>query len=427
MRTVDLLVLEASQVVTMASGPAGAARGKALMNDVGAIAEGAVAVHRGRILAVGKTNEIARLFRSTTRIFAHGKTVLPGLVDAHTHPAFARWRDEEFAMRCRGASYEDILEKGGGILASADALAATSEEDLVEALVQRFEHLLLLGTTTVEAKSGYGLTPEAESKSLRAIRRASRLVPITVVSTFLGAHAVPKAYERRRGDYVRLVTDVMIPAVAKARLAAFCDVFCERGAFTAAESERILRAGVLHALRPKVHADEFSDGGGAALAARVRAVSAEHLGATGPEGIRALAKAKVVPVLLPTTGVFLGLAKKPDARAMVEAGCAVALASDFNPGSSPTGSLALAAALGCSILGLTPEEATTAVTRNAAAAIGLEDRAGALLPGRPADLVLLDAPSHVHLSYRMGTNLVDTVIRRGEVVVRQGRRVPSAA
>jgi imidazolonepropionase len=413
--------------VTMASGAAGAARGASVMNDVGVITEGAIAVHKGRVLAVGKTNEIARLFRSTTRIFAHGKTVVPGLVDAHTHPAFARWRDEEFAMRCRGASYEEILAAGGGILASADAVAATSEDDLVEGLVKTFDSMLCLGTTTVEAKSGYGLSPAAETKSLRAIRRAARLVPITVVSTFLGAHAVPRGYERRRADYVRLVTDVMIPAVAKGRLATFCDVFCERGAFTAAESEKILRAGVLNGLRPKVHADEFSDGGGAALAARVRAVSAEHLGATGPEGIKALAKARVVPVLLPTTGLFLRLPKKPDARAMVEAGCAVALATDFNPGSSPTASLALAASLGCSMLGLTPEEALTAVTRNAAAAIGQDDRAGAMLPGRPADLVLLDAPSYVHLSYRLGTNLVDTVIRRGEVVVRQGRRVPSAA
>ena len=426
MRDVDLLVLNAAQVVTVDAGGPGPARGTQAMNDLGVIEHASVAVHRGRIVAAGPTNAITGAYRSRKRIFAEGCAVLPGFVDAHTHPAFARWRDDEFARRCRGASYEEILAAGGGILASADAMADLPEADLVARLRAVFDHALLHGTTVLEAKSGYGLTPATEVKSLRAIRAASRGWPITVVPTFLGAHAIPAAFARRRADYVRLVADVMIPLVAKRRLAVFCDVFCERGAFTVRESETILEAAAAVGLRAKVHADEFSDGGGARLAARVKAVSAEHLGATGPAGIRALAAAQVVPVLLPTTSLFLRLEKAPDARAMIEAGCAVALASDFNPGSSPTLNLALPAALGCLTLRMTPEEVVTAITRNAAAAVGREDRFGRIARGRRADLVILDAPSYVHLPYRMGTNLVRTVIRGGQVVVEGGRRVEAS-
>jgi len=421
-RDVDLLILQAAQVVTVDAGGPGPARGRAAMNDLGVLEDASVAVHRGRIVAVGPTNEITRDYRAKRRLFAGGRVVLPGFVDAHTHPAFARWRDDEFGRRCRGASYEEILAAGGGILASAQAMADLPEKALVEHLRRVYDHALLHGTTVLEAKSGYGLTPATEVKSLRAIRTAARGWPITVVPTFLGAHALPAEFRRRRADYVHLVTDVMIPLVARRKLAVFCDVFCERGAFTLRESEAILAAGAAHGLRGKIHADEFSDGGGARLAARVKAVSAEHLGATGPVGIRALAKAGVVPVLLPTTSVFLGLEAKPDARAMIEAGCAVALATDFNPGSSPTANLSLSAALGCTMLGMTPEEVVTAITRNAAAAVGREDRFGCIAKGRRADLVILDAPSYVHLPYRMGTNLVHTVVRGGQVVVEDGRR-----
>ncbi len=421
MRTVDLLVLDAAQVVTVASGPAGPAKGRAAMNDLGVLEGASLAVHRGRILAIGPTNEVMREYRSTQRVHVHGKTVLPGFVDAHTHPVFAKWRDDEFARRCRGESYERILEAGGGILASAKALQMTPEEDLVAHLRGVYDHAVLHGTTTLEAKSGYGLTPESERKSLVAIRRAAKGARLSVVPTFLGAHAIPEEYGWRRADYVRLLTRVMIPRVAADGLAVFCDVFCEDGVFTPEESEAILRAGKRAGLRPKIHADEMKDTGGAALAAKVRAVSAEHLGSASASGIRALAAAGVVPVLLPTTSVFLRLEKKPDARGMIEAGCAVALATDFNPGSSPTANLALSASLGCSMLGLTPEEAITAITRNAAAAVGLSDSAGSIAVGRPADLVILDAPSYVHLPYRMGTNLVHTVLRHGRVVVSEGR------
>ncbi|HVG94180.1 MAG TPA: imidazolonepropionase [Planctomycetota bacterium] len=423
MATVDLLVVGASEVVTVDAGGRGPARGRAAMNDLRVVERGAVAIRGRRVVDVGPEATLARRHRAKRRIDVDGRTVLPGFVDAHTHPVFARWREDEFARRCRGASYEEILAAGGGILASAKALVASPQKALEARVRDLLDHVLLHGTTVLEAKSGYGLTADAEVRSLKAIRTAARGRPITVVPTFLGAHALPAEFAKNRAAYVRLVTDVMVPQVARGRLAVFCDVFCERGAFTARESATILKAARRHGLAGKIHADEFSDGGGAALAARMRAVSAEHLGATGPAGIRAMARAGVVPVLLPSTSVFLGLAEKPDARGMIEAGCAVALATDLNPGSSPTGNLALSASLGCTMLRMTPEEVVTAITRNAAAAVGLVGAYGRIAKGRPADLVVLDAPSYVHLPYRMGTNLVRTVVRHGEVVVREGRLV----
>jgi imidazolonepropionase len=417
----DLLLVGASELVTVDAGGAGPARGPATMNDLRVVERGAVAIRRGRVVEVGPADDLLRRHRALPRLDVEGRSVLPGFVDAHTHPVFARWREDEFARRCRGASYEEILAAGGGILASAKALEGRSPRALAAPVGRLFDHVLLHGTTTVEAKSGYGLTVASELASLRAIRAAARGRPLTVVATFLGAHALPAEYASRRAAYVRLVTKTMLPEVARARLATFCDVFCERGAFTAAESATILRAAARLGLRGKLHADEFHDGGGALLAARLKAISAEHLGATGPAGIAALAAAGVVPVLLPTTSLFLGLADKPDARAMIEAGCAVALATDLNPGSSPTGNLALSASLGCTTLRMTPEEVVTAITRNGAAAVGLAHRAGRIARGFPADLVVLDAPSYVHLPYRMGTNLVHTVVRGGRVVVAAGR------
>jgi imidazolonepropionase len=419
----DLLLEGAAQVVTLDDGRPGAKRGRAAMNDLGVVEDGAVAVRGGRVVAVGPTDELARTPAPRVRLDAEGRTVLPGFVDAHTHPVFARWREAEFALRCRGASYAEILAAGGGILASAGALQGVPTTALALAVRKRLDRMLLHGTTTVEAKSGYGLTTASELASLEALKLAGRGHPVTVVPTFLGAHALPAEFARRRRAYVDEVVDVMLPRVARRRLARFCDVFVEEGAFTLAEGRRILTAARRLGLGLKIHADEFGDSGGARLAATLQATSAEHLGGTGPAGIRALARAGTVPVLLPGTSLFLGLPKKPDARAMIAAGCPVALASDFNPGSSPTENLALVAALGCTTLGLTPEEAVVAITRNAAAAVGEESRAGRIAPGRRADLVLLDAPSYLHLPYRMGTNLVDRVLVAGRPVVQHGRRV----
>jgi imidazolonepropionase len=423
-REVDTLVLNAAQVVTVAAGEPGAARGAAAMNDLGVVENASVAIHRGRVAGIGPTNEMIKAFRAKTRVHAEGRAVLPGFVDAHTHPVFARWREDEFARRLRGESYEAILAAGGGILASADALRATPEADLVESVRASLDAMLLHGVTVVEAKSGYGLAPDAEAKSLRVLRRAARGRPVTVVPTFLGAHALPRERRGDRAAYVREVCEQMIPEVARRRLACFCDVFVDETAFTPEEATTILRAAARHGLPGKVHADEMRDDGSAALAVREGAVSADHLGFTGKAGVEALAGSSTVAVLLPATSVFLRLERLPRAREMIDAGVAVALSTDFNPGTSPTVNLSLVAGLGCALLGMTAEEAVTAITRNGAAAVGRAGRFGSIAVGRRADLVLLDAPSYVHLPYRLGQNLVHTVLRGGRVVVEDGRRVP---
>lgn len=427
MRNADLLLLGASQVVTVDGGRAAAKRGAQEMNDLRVIEDGAIAIRRGRILAVGPTNDITRTYRAMHRIFCRGRTILPGFVDAHTHPVFAKMREDEFARRCRGEDYEAILKAGGGIHASAEALRAAPLSALVHGVRERFDGMLLHGTTAAEAKSGYGLSPESEVKSLRALRKGAAQHPLTVTRTFLGAHVVPREYARDRAAYVRLLCEHMIPRVARRKLASFCDVFVERGAFRVSEAREILRAGKHHGLRPKVHADQFRDSGGARLAAEVGAISVEHVDATGRGGIRALAKAGVIPVLLPTAAVFTGLAHKPKARALIEAGCAVALATDFNPGTAPSENLGLTASLGCSLLGMTPEEVIAAITRNAAAACGLHENHGRIAKGRPANLVVLDAPSYTFLPYRIGTNLVHQVFVNGLKVVERGRRVRKPA
>ncbi len=423
MRSADLLILGAAQVVTVDGGRATTKRGAREMNDLRVIEDGAIAVKRGRVADVGTTNEILQRWRGYQRLHCRGRAVLPGFVDAHTHPVFAKTRDDEFALRCRGADYEEILAAGGGIHASARALRSRSVSELARDVRTRFDGMLRHGTVAVEAKSGYGLTTASELASLKAIRSAAAKHPIHAVRTFLGAHVVPQEYAGNRKAYVDLVVEDMLPRVAKQKLAAFCDVFVEKGAFRVAEARRILRAAKRLGMRPKVHADQFRDSGGARLAAELRAASVEHVDATKRAGMRALAKARVVPVLLPSASLFTHLRHVPNARALIEEGCAVALATDFNPGTSPTENLQLVASLGCTLLGMTPEEVVTAITRNAAAACGLEDSHGRIAVGRPAHLVVLDAPSYVHIPYRMGTNLVHQVLVNGRVVVDEGRIV----
>ncbi len=415
-RRADLLLLDAAEVVRCDDGRPGPAVGAAA-RDLGAIEHGGVAIRDGRIVGIGPSDQIAKTFAAPRRVRLRDRTVLPGFVECHTHPVFARWRESEFAMRAEGADYEAILAAGGGIHASARAMREASREDLVAGTRRRLDDLLVHGVVAAEGKSGYGLTPESELLSLDVLREASRDHPVHVERTFLGAHVVPTSHAADRAGYVRLVTDTMLPAVARRRLARFCDVFVERGAFTTDEARTIFAAATRLGLVPKVHADQFRDGGGAELAAEVGAISAEHVDATGPAGRAALARAGVVAVLLPTAAVFTGLRARPDGRALIDAGVAVALSTDLNPGTSPTANLPLAAGLGTALLGMTPAEVVTAITRNAACAIGRDERFGRLAVGRIADLVVLDAPSHVHLSYRLGQNLVESVWVRG-------RRIP---
>ena len=349
-------------------------------------------------------------------IDAGGKLVTPGLVDAHTHLIFGGWRQNELGLKLHGATYLDILAMGGGILSTVNATRAATEEELTEKAREALDEMLSLGVTTVEAKSGYGLDMDNELKQLRAIRRLNETHPVDLVPTFLGAHAVPKEYKADREGYIRLLCEELIPAVAGEKLAEFCDVFCETGVFSAQESQTILEAGKRYGLIPKIHADEIDPIGGSQLTEAVGAISAEHLIVCPPEGIAAMAKAGTVACLLPATSFYLGSTFAP-ARAMIEKGVAVAMASDFNPGSCPSLNLQFVMNLGCLRYRLTPEEVLTAVTLNGAAAIRRADRLGSLEVGKQGDLVIWNAEDLNYICYRMGSNLVNTVIKKGQKII----------
>ena len=369
-------------------------------------------IENGEITRVG-----TGLAPSTTgeKLDAGGRLVTPGLVDAHTHLIFGGWRQNELSMKLRGVPYLDILAAGGGILSTVRATRAASEDELAEKASKALDEMLCFGTTTCEAKSGYGLDTAEELKQLRVIRRLDETHEIDIMSTFMGAHAVPPDFQDRRDDYVNLICDEMIPAVAQEKLAKFCDVFCETGVFTASESRRILEAGKRHDLIPKIHADEIDPIGGSQLAGDIQAISAEHLIVCPDEGIESLARGGTVACLLPATSFYLGASFAP-ARKMIDAGVPVAMASDFNPGSCPCLNLQLVMNLGCLKYRLRPEEVLTAVTLNAAAAIDCADRIGSIEPGKQADLVLWDAPDLDYLCYRLGSNLVSHVIKKGNIV-----------
>lgn len=348
-------------------------------------------------------------------IDAGGKLVTPGLVDAHTHLIFGGWRQNEMGLKLHGATYLDILAGGGGILSTVRATREATEESLYQKAKEALDEMLTLGITSMEAKSGYGLDRETELKQLRVIRRLGREHCMDVRSTFLGAHALPEDYKDDREAYIRFLCEEMLPEVAREGLADYCDVFCEKGVFTAEESRVILEAGKQHGLTPKIHADEIEAIGGSELTAEVKAISAEHLIVCQPSGIKALAEGGTIACLLPATSFYLGATYAP-ARDMIEAGVPVAAATDFNPGSCPSLNIQLVMNLACLKYRMTPEEMLTAVTLNAAAAIGLAEKVGSIEPGKQADLVLWNAPDLDYLGYRMGSNLVNTVIKNGNIV-----------
>ena len=349
------------------------------------------------------------------RIDAGGNLVTPGLVDAHTHLIFGGWRQNELGLKLHGASYLDIQNAGGGIQSTTNATRTATEEELAAKAEKALDEMLRFGTTTCEAKSGYGLATEHELKELRVIRDLNERHPIDLVATFMGAHLVPAEYKQDREAYVRLVCEEMLPKVKEQGVAEFCDVFCEADTFTAEESRRILEAGLKHGLRPKIHADEIEAIGGSVLAGEIGAISAEHLIVCPPEGIASMAKGGVIACLLPATSFNLGAVFAP-ARDMVNAGVPVAMATDFNPGSCPCLNMQFVINLGCLKYKLTPEEVLTAVTLNGAAAINRADKVGTLEAGKQGDLVIWDAPDLDYICYRVGSNLVKTVIKNGTVL-----------
>jgi len=410
-----ITILSASQVVTCAGDP-GPRRG-ATRAQLGLIEDGAVALDGSRVAAVGPRDEVAARFPGADRLSLVDHVLTPGLIDSHTHAVFGRWRLDEYEQRCAGVSYMDIARQGGGINSSVRDLRERSEDELFELAVGRLRKVLAHGTTTVEVKSGYGLTLEDELKMLRVVDRLSRQPWIDVVPTFLGAHAFPSEYRDRRDDYVRLVVDEMIPAVAEAGLAVFCDVFLEPGVFTPDEARQVLSAAIDHGLTPRLHADEFESSAGAELAAELGAASADHLGAISDEGIEALARSATVATLLPGTLLFLGHTRYPPARRLLDAGAAVALATDFNPGSSPTVNLQLVMSLACSQMGMSPAEALVAVTANGAAALRLTDGRGSLTAGSPADVAAFAVPDYRVIPYFYGANHCAAVWKSGVRVV----------
>ena len=348
------------------------------------------------------------------KLDAGGRLVTPGLVDAHTHLIFGGWRQNELAMKIRNVPYLDILAAGGGILSTVKATHAATEDELTAKASAALDEMLAFGTTTCEAKSGYGLCPDEELKQLRVIRRLNKEHPMDVAATFMGAHALPPAYKENREGYLRLLCEEMIPAVAKEQLASFCDVFCETGVFTAEESRRILECGREYGLIPKIHADEIDPIGGSQLAGEIGAISAEHLIVCPEDGIDSMARGGTIACLLPATSFYLNSTYAP-ARRMIEKGVPVALASDYNPGSCPCLNLQLVMNFACLKYRLTPEEVLTGVTLNAAAAIGMADKVGSIDRAKQADLVIWDAPDLNYLCYRLGSNLVHTVIKKGEI------------
>jgi imidazolonepropionase len=432
-----LLVEGAAEVVTMAGGPRAGAR---LDDPVAVVAPDgdhrsprapAVACWDGRIVAAGPRDELLPAIEGSgyrlerfARLDASGGTVTPGLVDPHTHLLFGGSREGELVLRQRGAGYLEILEAGGGILSTVEATRAASAEELADHGRRWLGEMLAHGTTTLEAKSGYGLDLPTELRLLDVAHRLGEEGPIDVLPTWLGAHAVPAEFRARPGGteaYVRHLLEEQLPGVAAQGRARFADVFCEQGVFTADESRRILLEAARLGLQPRLHADELAPSGGAELAAEIGALSADHLAAPSEEGIEALASAAasghpVVAVLLPATTWFLMHDDYAPARTLIGRDVPVALATDFNPGTSPTASLPLVMTVACLMLRLTPSEALAACTINAALALGLADELGSLEPGRAADLVIWNVPTHRQIPYWPGAALVRTVVKRGRVV-----------
>jgi imidazolonepropionase len=415
-----LLLTNIGQLLTLSAGGAGPRRGAA-MRDLGIVEDAAVLCGAGQIVSVGRSKDALRdpwlkkNRRHIREIDCEGRVVLPGFVDSHTHPAFIEPRLIDFEKRTSGASYEQIAASGGGIRSSLEAVRKASKGKLAEHVLRALRSMAEQGTTTVEAKSGYGLSLESEIKSLEAIRDAARQWPGTVVATLLAAHTVPPEFKDKRDAYVRLICEEIVPLAARRKLTRFCDIFCETTAFTEAETMQIVACATKHGLVPRAHVCQLSPPKRGFLESLVKSkpASLDHLDHVTDDDVRALASSETVCTLVPGANYFLGLDRYPPARALIDGGAAVALATDFNPGTSPTPSMPFVLSLACTHLKMAPAEAISAATINGAHALRLADRKGSIEPGKDADLAVFDVRDYREIAYWFGTNLCRTTICGG--------------
>jgi len=418
MTNADLIIRNIGQLITCKRNRPGPIRGEDL-DKLEIVEGGAIGCHGNRIAAVGSQSEVLSritIAEDAVEIDAGGRVVTPGLVDPHTHPVFATTREEEFEMRNLGKSYMEIAKAGGGIRNSVRRLRETPKDELASNARKYLDLMLEHGTTTIEAKSGYGLSTEAEIKQLEVIHDLSAEHPIGIVPTFLGAHEIPDEYRDNKEAYIRLLTEEMIPEVAERKLAVFCDVFCEKDVFEIEDSRRILMCARDHGFSLKLHADEIVGIGGAELAAELGAVSADHLDVISDAGIKAMADAGTIGVLLPGTVHFLDMKNRPPARKMIDAGVPIALATDFNPGSSASVSLQIIMNFAATMLKMTSAEIINCVTINSACALLVDDTIGSIEIGKMADIVIWEADNYRQLPYLYGINLAKTVIKNGKIV-----------
>jgi imidazolonepropionase len=418
--TATAIIQNAKQLVTLSHPKTMGPRNFKDMADLGIIRKGYVAIANDRVISVGNSQKLrstVEINNRTTIYDAGGRLVTPGLIDCHSHPVFAGSRANEFELRLKGKNYQEIAAAGGGIKATVKAVRKATPKALFHNGYRVLDEMLRCGTTTVEGKSGYGLTVKDEIKLLSVLKKLNEKHIVDIVPTFLGAHEIPEEYKSKPDKYVGLVCDEMIPAVVREKLAEFCDVFCEKGVFTAKQTRAIFQTAQAFGMKLKLHADQFNSTGGAELAAEFRAVSADHLDMVSDEGLLLMKKAGVIPVLLPGSVYWLKMEEAAPARKMIEMGLPVAIGTDLNPGSSPIHSLPLAMSLACIEFKMTPVEVLGAVTINAAYAIDKGDKIGSLAPGKIADIVVWDAEDYREIPYWFGKNLVHSVFKSGHEVL----------
>jgi len=417
MTKLSLIIKNAKQLLTLQSDKKGPRIGEE-MQHLGIIEHGAVAIDKAIIVDVGKTDEILNKYTSENIIDANGKIVMPGFVDPHTHPIFVQTRENELEMRIKGKSYKEISQSGGGIRSSINAVRKASLEELVTLAEKRINKMLQQGTTTMEAKSGYGLSTDSEIKMLRAIEILNEKSDMDIVPTFLGAHEFPEEYKDNKDKYIRILVDEMLPEVKRQGLSKYCDIFCESYVYNIDQSRYILGKAKEMGFRIRMHADELEPTGGAELSAEIGAITADHLGATSDKGIQAMKRAGVVPILLPGTTFSLGLDHYARARDMINAGLAVTLATDYNPGSCNCDSMQFIISLACIQMRMLPAEAIAASTINGAYSLELADKIGSIEKTKQADIVIMNIPSYQYIPYHLGSNCVDMVIKKGKTVFR---------